>query len=114
MLVVEFQRDNSRPARGGQADNLRPILTPPKVLVPALLARVKQGSLLVSDRIETVRLDAFVTVAQGTGEPEVVLGGRPTRSDRDDVLNVHGHSRKQLWSEAVTAAMTRDNCHFVL
>ena len=61
--VVELQSDHSRTANRCQAEDMRPINTPGKVLVPVLLAQIEQWDSLASERIGGVSARSFVAIA---------------------------------------------------
>ena len=83
-----------------------PSLFQQKVLVPDLAAWIIEGHSLTAFGVGAMRSCTFVTVAQWTSQPEIVLRGRAAGREGNDVLYVHRHSRELLLSQAVAAAVT--------
>src|SRR5579859_7158339 len=104
--AVELQGDDSGPALRGAALNHCAILDPEEMLLPALVAWVKQPHDLARQRIVCRKPVALVAVTERAGKPEVIFLSHPTERLGDDVLNFHRGADQGLLGEAVTAAMT--------
>ncbi len=106
VLVIELNDDNRGTPTSGSAEDEGAIFIPIKVLVPDLAAWIKEGHSLPAFGVGAMRSRAFVTVAQWTSQPEIVLRGRAAGREGNDVFYVHRHGRKLLLSQAVAAAVT--------
>lgn len=73
-MVVEFEGYDGSSTTGRLADNFRTIRTPSKMFAPILLPRIEKLDRLTDDGINVVCLRGFVTIAQGTGQPQIVFG----------------------------------------
>ena len=64
-----------------------------KVRCPRVYARVKQAGDLVIERIDRGNICAFVDIAFKTRICEVMFGGHPTVSQRQNVINMMRNRR---------------------
>lgn len=105
VLVVQpqdFDRDSAN-RRCPNDDGA--IVTPSEVLVPDLFTRIEERDHAATDWIGAIHSRSLGTVAQRTGQPEILLSGRSAGGYRDDVLQVQRHGGEQLGSQTVAAPL---------
>jgi len=65
-LIVHLERLNRGTANHRQTNDIHPIVASTEMLMPLLLARMKQWHLCLSFWIEAMRLDPLIAVTPGT------------------------------------------------
>lgn len=96
-----------------QSGDTSAIVRPGEVFTPHLVAGIEETCKRSCHRVLGSNLVAFVFIAKGTGQPEIVFLTRPTQRLRDDVINLHGRADDIFGREAVTTAvlgLRRDVC----
>ena len=73
--TVELQRFDGCTPDGRQAHDTDISIAPAEVLAPDLMARVEEANQFTRHGIQGRNAIGFVVVAQGTGEPKIVLLG---------------------------------------
>ena len=84
--VVHLQHRNGRTTGGSQADQKCPL--PAEVILPSILARVKQSHNLSVGGINSRQVRSLVLVTSHASQREVCLDGRPAMLSRDDMLDL--------------------------
>jgi hypothetical protein len=106
LVAVHAEHADGGAANLGLADDVNAI--PSEMLVPALLARVKERRQRICQRIDSSEIGAFVEITVDAGETEVRFIVRATVLDWADVLDVQGRERRVfLMSLAILAAVIR-------
>ncbi len=102
-LIIHAERgDSGSPARR-QSDDLRAVLTPREVLVPAVTSRIEEFDEAFRNRITRLPPLALEFVAQRTTQTEVHKLSRAARRTGNDVVEMKGRQRHVLWSLAILA-----------
>ncbi len=89
------------------------VLAPLKVIMPGLVARIKEREILSCDWILGKRAMAFELVATMAGKPEILANGFAALRCRDDMLDFKWTSHQLRRRAAITAAMTRILCNLM-
>lgn len=84
--IVKLISHDRRAATNGQPDNTSPVGAPSEVALPSLTARVEEPDAAASNRIASMRLNAFISIAQTASQPQVFFVVRPTESFRINML----------------------------
>ena len=71
-IIVQIQGINCRPSTGRAADDLGPISTPTEMTLPLLSPRVEKPRPATRLWIVTAGFIALMTIAQRTGQPQVL------------------------------------------
>lgn len=101
--AVHFQQIDSGPAIGRYSEHS--IAAPCKVLVPRLIARVKQKGFNSGKWIIRAAACAFAEGARNAGESQVFQLGFSARYDRNDVVHMKRRFLAFLRQTAVFAAI---------
>ena len=83
------------------------------MLVPALATRVEQGNIVPRQRIGRGNAIAFVLIAEGTCQPEVILFCQAAERFRNKMVNLHRRTNDGLRCQAITAAVMRRSPHLL-
>ena len=99
--AVRMQSENGGTSGRGDAQEMRVLFIPGKVVPPAVLARMIQQNKNPALRIGGFYLIVFVAVAAGAGERQI-FGRRETAAYRwNDVLDSERFGCKGQWAETV-------------
>lgn len=104
--VVDVECHDCRTSTGGTPDDVNPIFTPPKVSCPTLLTWVKQPHPPPCQWVTSMRLCAFVMVAEPTCQPKIILIISATPRRWDDVVNLQKPQHIFLTAEAVATSVS--------
>lgn len=88
-VVIQTQEIDRRTSRGCQPTDRHKVVPPGKVVVPLLLAGVKQRNDLAIVRIRSVLSWPLELIAAIAGQTEVFRGRGPARDERNDMLDDH-------------------------
>ncbi len=100
---IELQGNHGRSTTWREADNLRPIRRPGKMLRPPLAARIKERNGLLRYRIKGFRLVVLEVVAIAAREPEIVFLVGTAGSARNNVFNLQQGVDVALRGQTVAA-----------
>lgn len=102
--IVHVERSGGRPAHRRQADDLRAVSAPGKVVAPALLARIEERSFQPGFGISGVSSCLLVPVAASACQAEVVLGRDPLARAQNNVVRLATEAAQLLGGPAILAA----------
>lgn len=108
-IVIQAQHRHSSAAISRQRDNQQAIAMPPEVCLPYVLAWVKKGGDILSNRVYSGYASAFELVAPITRQTKIGRLGGTAEDDRSDVIDDHGHAGKGR-AAAIAAPVTRIGC----
>jgi hypothetical protein len=81
---------------GRETDHFHTVIAPPNVCAPELSAWIEQERFFFSLRIDGVGSGSLGTVTQRAGQPKILLNRSSTRSERNDLFDMHWHARDAL------------------
>ena len=105
--VVELDSNDRGAAASRLSNDLRTIFTPGKVLLPLLHPGIEQWRNFLCQRINSLMLDAFVTVAQRASQPEILLITCSTQSAGHNVLYLQRSKDILLLAQTIAATSLR-------
>lgn len=70
-FTVQLEGDHCRAAHGRESNDLRPIGTPAKVLIPIIRARIVERHYIPGEWLCGFDLGTFITATQTTRQPQV-------------------------------------------
>ncbi len=71
VIVVELNCDHRGSSHSCYSKDSDAVIAPAKVLSPFLFPWIEEWNQIACDRIETMRLDAFVSIAQWACQPKI-------------------------------------------
>lgn len=77
IFVVELEGFDRRSPSRSSTMNKQAVLAPSEMFEPSLCAGIEERERFAASRVDAVSSCAFVTVAQGTGQPEIGDDSRP-------------------------------------
>lgn len=80
---------------------------PFKVFAPNLIARIKKLNHLTRNRIYGMSLCAFEFIARSACNPKVVLLGKATSGERNDMIKRESDTSESFGSQTISATMIR-------
>lgn len=108
---VEFECGSRRSTTGCQANNLRTVFIPGKMVSPTLRTRIIQRDDLSRHRIDSFRSVEFEPVARGAGQTKVFGGGCATPGKRYDVVYMAQLSAEPFGDLAILTSVMRTLTH---
>jgi hypothetical protein len=111
-FIVEFERANRGATTGRETDNFHTVIAPPNVCTPDVSAWIEQERFFSSLRVDGVRSGALGTVTQRAGQPKILLSGCSTRSEGNEMFDMHRHGGYALGREAIATTVWRIRHHF--
>jgi hypothetical protein len=111
---IHPQRPDRRSASRRQTDDRSSVVTPGEMVGPIVLVRMKQGDILLRDRIErrcTIRL---VSITGRARQAEILEFGSASCRSRDDMLEFKNRDGQVLWSLAIGAPVRESTANFPL
>lgn len=103
--VVELECLDGGPPARRQANDLRAVFTPGKVLTPTLLPRVKQRNFLTSFRVDTLPFRLLVPVTRRARQARILSGGHSPVGTRNNVVNLALEAAEPYRGLAILAAV---------
>lgn len=105
--AIQIKLSDGSAAYGGETDETQVVRTPGKMLVPGILAWVKERRLLARGGIKRVRFIVLGTITTLTGQSQVVCGACATSTFRNDMFDGVQLGRAKFWAEAIFAVSQR-------
>src|SRR5438128_8418649 len=103
--MIQFQSHNGCTSAGRDADDVRPVCAPLEVARPFLPAWVEESHSATGNRIISMRLCAFETIARTVGEPEILFRICAAARGRDEMLDFQFPWQQPLRGETVAATI---------
>jgi len=105
--IVHLQRVHRGTANRRQANDIRSVLTPAKMVIPGLCAGIKQPHLSTGFRVKAVRMRPFIAVAPGARQAEIAGICAAATGEGNDMLDVHLGATEVLGRLAIFTAVLR-------
>ena len=90
------------------------VVLPPKVIMPAMGARIEERNEVASPRVRHLDPVCFMEVASGTGQGEVHQDGVTAATTWSDMLDVKPRPLERLVHPTILAPARRASFHFAL
>ena len=106
-FTIQIKCADGSAACGSQADEVKRVETPGKMLVPVIASRMKEPHYLARAGIKGMRFIGLGTVAALTGQSKVICGACAASTFRSDMLNGMQLGRAEFRAETIFAISQR-------
>jgi hypothetical protein len=110
-IRVHIKRNDGCASDRRSANQLPPIIAPPKMIFPDIVSRIEEQGLFAGTRINTCRLFTFGNVAMRAGKTKVLKNTLSIFKARDNMIDVECLSDDDLWGMAILTSSSSSFRH---